>query len=52
MRQLMEVKPEWLLEAGKHYFTEQEVYQGADKGGKKLPKGQGAAGASAATAGR
>ncbi len=46
MRQVMEIKSEWLLEVAKHFFTPEEV---ADEKGRKMPKV--AAGSSARPAG-
>ncbi|KAI5835203.1 pre-mRNA splicing factor [Schizophyllum commune Tattone D] len=46
MRQVMEIKPSWLLEVAPHYFKPADLEQLAT-GDKKMPKGQGAAPASA-----
>lgn len=39
MRNIMSIKPEWLLEVAPHYFTREDL---GDDGKKKVPKGQGA----------
>ncbi|RXW24506.1 hypothetical protein EST38_g1366 [Candolleomyces aberdarensis] len=41
MRQVMEIKPQWLLEVAPHYFKEADLEQLA-KGDKKMPKTIGA----------
>lgn len=40
MRQVIEVKPEWLLEIAPHYYKAKDI---ADTASKKMPKGQGLA---------
>lgn len=42
MRQVSEIKPEWLVELAPHYYSKREV---EDLGAKKMPKGQGKAAA-------
>ena len=41
MRQIVEIKPEWLCEIAPHYYKKTDV---EDDAGKKLPKGVGKAG--------
>jgi pre-mRNA-splicing factor ATP-dependent RNA helicase DHX16 len=41
MRQVMEIKPDWLLEAAPHYYKKSEIDTLEGAGGKKLPKGVG-----------
>lgn len=47
MRQIIEIKPEWLLEVAKHYFTNEDIQ---DSSGKKVPKYVANAGSGAAAA--
>ncbi|KAH9042047.1 pre-mRNA splicing factor [Lactarius pseudohatsudake] len=42
LRQVMEIKPAWLLEVAPHYFKPADLEQ-MSKGDKKMPKGVGAA---------
>jgi pre-mRNA-splicing factor ATP-dependent RNA helicase DHX16 len=44
MRQVIEIKPEWLTEIAPHYYKKKEV-EGADGPGglAKMPRGQGKA---------
>lgn len=42
-RQVMEIKPQWLLEVAPHYFKPADLEQLA-KGDKKMPKVAGSAG--------
>lgn len=44
-RQVMEIKPQWLLEVAPHYFKEADLEQLA-QGEKKMPKGVGASSSS------
>ncbi|KAI0670780.1 pre-mRNA splicing factor [Trametes maxima] len=46
MRQIMEIKPQWLLEVAPHYFKAADLEQLA-AGDKKMPKAVGSAGAAA-----
>ncbi|KAI0648049.1 pre-mRNA splicing factor [Trametes meyenii] len=46
MRQIMEIKPQWLLEVAPHYFKAADLEQLA-AGDKKMPKAIGSAGATA-----
>jgi len=41
MRQIVEIKSEWLVEIAPHYYQKKDV---ADDTGKKMPKGVGKAG--------
>lgn len=41
MRQVSEIKPEWLVELAPHYYSKREV---EDHSSKKMPKGKGKAG--------
>ena len=43
MRQIVEIKPEWLVEIAPHYYKKKDV---EDDSGKKLPKVIGKAAAS------
>ena len=42
MRQVIEIKPEWLMEIAPHYYKQKEV-EGAEGGLVKMPRGQGKA---------
>ncbi|KDQ11123.1 hypothetical protein BOTBODRAFT_177594 [Botryobasidium botryosum FD-172 SS1] len=48
MRQVMEIKPSWLLEVAPHFFKPADLEQ-LNTGDKKMPKGAGYAGATAQT---
>jgi pre-mRNA-splicing factor ATP-dependent RNA helicase DHX16 len=41
MRQVIEIKPEWLVEIAPHYYKRKEIEDGA---GAKMPVGKGKAG--------
>jgi HrpA-like RNA helicase len=41
MRQIVEIKPDWLVEIAPHYYKKKDI---ADDSGKKLPKAVGKAG--------
>ena len=43
MRQVMEIKPQWLLEVAPHYFKPADLEQLA-KGDRKMPKALGSTG--------
>ncbi|KAH7913983.1 pre-mRNA splicing factor [Hygrophoropsis aurantiaca] len=49
MRQVMEIKPSWLLEVAPHYFKEADLEQ-LTTGDKKMPKAIGSSGAAAEAA--
>ena len=40
MRQVVEIKPDWLVEIAPHYYKQKDI---DDDAGKKLPKGVGKA---------
>ena len=48
MRQIVEIKPEWLVEIAPHFYQRKDI---EDDAGKKLPKGVGKAGGGKAAAG-